>query len=39
VQKRLENGSFDGSRCVLYNAFVLASYWLECSHNLLLFIK
>ena len=24
VQKRLENGSFDGSRCVLYNAFVLA---------------
>jgi hypothetical protein len=26
VQKRLENGSFDGSRCVLYNAFVLASY-------------
>jgi hypothetical protein len=28
VQKRLENGSFDGSRCVLYNAFVLASYWL-----------
>jgi hypothetical protein len=24
VQKRLENGSFDGSRCVIYNAFVLA---------------
>ena len=31
VQKRLENGSFDGSRCVLYNAFVLASHWLECT--------